>query len=113
MENKGKTYKIKESPIIWGTVGLIRAPQDFQSGPKLNIEKKSNIMKIYVYFKNGNVYEYEVASAEKAREHAEKIWTSGYRVKVGDRHEWFGPHYIDKICWDGLDDTYLGRKYGE
>jgi hypothetical protein len=66
---------------------------------------------MYVYFKNGNVYTYKVA--QKAREHAEKIWTTGYRVKVGNRHEWFGKHYIDKICWDGEDTTYLAEKYKE
>jgi hypothetical protein len=70
-------------------------------------------MNIYIYFKNGNVYSYEVESAEKAREHAEKIWSTGYRVRVGDRHEWFGPHYTDKIAWDGKDETYLAKKYDE
>lgn len=68
---------------------------------------------VYVYFKNGNVYTYKVDSAEKAREHAEKIWTTGYRVKVSNRHEWFGSHYIDKICWDGEDKTLLAAKYNE
>jgi len=67
-------------------------------------------MNIYIYFKNGNVFQYEVENAIKAREHAEKIWTTGYKVKVGDRHEWFGSHYIDKICWDE-DATYLAEKY--
>jgi len=71
------------------------------------------MIKMYIYFKNGNVYSYEVTSAEKAREHAEKIWSTGYRTKVEDRHEWFGPHYLDKICWDGQDVTYLAEKYGE
>lgn len=66
------------------------------------------MVKIYVYFKNGNVYTYEVDSAEKAMEHADKIWSKGYLVKVGSQHEWFGVHYIDKICWDGVYDTDLG-----
>ena len=70
-------------------------------------------MKMYIYFKNGNVFTYEIESAIKAREHAEKIWTTGYRVAVGSRHEWFGSHYIDKICWDGEDETYLAKKYSE
>jgi hypothetical protein len=68
---------------------------------------------IYIYFKNGNVFQYKVDSAEKAREHADKIWETGYRVNIGNRHEWFGKHYIDKICWDGIDDTYLAKKYDE
>lgn len=69
------------------------------------------MINIFVYFKNGNVFKYEVESAEKAREHADKIWTTGFRWKINNRHEWFGSHYIDKICWDGEDNTYLAEKY--
>jgi hypothetical protein len=69
-------------------------------------------MKMYIYFKNGNVYQYDVDSAEKAREHAEKIWTTGYRCKDGNSHVWYGTHYIDKIKWDE-DETYLAKKYDE
>ena len=68
-------------------------------------------MEIYIYFKNGNVFHYEVESAEKAREHADKIWSGGYRHLNGNKNEWFGPHYIDKIVWEGNDDTYLAQKY--
>jgi hypothetical protein len=71
------------------------------------------MINIYIYFKNGNMFQYKVESAIKAREHAEKIFTTGYRVMVGNRHEWFGPHYIDKICWDGVDETPLAVKYSE
>lgn len=71
------------------------------------------MIKMYIYFKNGNVFTYDVDSAIKAREHADKIWTSGYRVEIGTRHEWFGPHYIDKIVWDGPDTTPLASKYKE
>lgn len=56
--------------------------------------------KMYVYFKNGNVDIYDVISVEKAREHAENIWKRGYRMRIGNRMEWFNPDYIDKICWD-------------
>lgn len=65
---------------------------------------------VYIYFKNGNVHTYKVENQFKAREHAEKIWTTGFRAKVGSRMEWFGPHYIDKICWDWEED-YLAKKY--
>lgn len=54
---------------------------------------------INVYLKNGNVFSYTVTSAIEAGEHAEKIWSTGFRTKIGDRTEWFGPHYIDKITW--------------
>ena len=71
------------------------------------------MIKMYIYFKNGNVDTYEVAGVFKAREHAEKIWTHGYRMLVDFRMEWFGPHYIDKICWDVnvCNKDYLNNKY--
>lgn len=65
---------------------------------------------MYVYLKNGNVDVYEVENQWKAREHAEKIWCGGYRGVVGSRMEWFGPHYIDKVCWD-IEHDYLTDKY--
>jgi hypothetical protein len=71
---------------------------------------KDNIS-VYVYFKNGNVDIYSVDDEWKAREHAEKIWSSGYRMRVGLRMEWFGPHWIDKICWDAPNGDYLQNKY--
>lgn len=58
------------------------------------------MIKVYVYFKNGNVDIYEVESAVKAREHADNIWLRGYKMRIGTRMEWFNPDYIDKICWD-------------
>jgi len=75
--------------------------------------KKIEKITMYVYFKNGNVFTYEVDNAIKAREHADKIWTTGFRINIDGRHEWFGTHYLDKICWDGIDDTYLAGKYKE
>ena len=69
---------------------------------------------ITVYFKNGNAYPYQVANAAKAREHADKIWATGYRVKTEPNvHTWYGPHYIDKITWEGDDETLLAKKYDE
>jgi len=32
-------------------------------------------------------------------------------MRVGDRMEWFGPHWIDKICWDMTSEDYLSKKY--
>ena len=75
-------------------------------------DKKEEMMKILIYFVNGNVYGSEVESAEKAREHAGNIFKTGYRVKTGNSHTWFGPHYVDKIVWKH-DETYLAGKYKE
>jgi hypothetical protein len=73
--------------------------------------KQQTNVTIYVYFKNGNVYTYEVEDQWKAREHADKIREFGFRARVGDRLEWFGPHYVDKICWDIVEEDYLSDKY--
>ena len=78
-------------------------------GQKKDWRKK--MIKVYVYFVNGNVDIYEVESEWKAREHAEKIFNTGYRMRVGDRMEWFGAHFIDKICWDTPNEDYLSAKY--
>lgn len=72
---------------------------------------KQETITVYVYLTNGNVDKYTVESAWKAREHAEKIMRLGYRMRVGSRMEWFGAHYIDKVCWDIGDGDYLGHKY--
>lgn len=69
------------------------------------------MIKMFIYFKNGNVHVYEVDNVWKAREHAEKIWTTGYRMRVGKRMEWYGSHWIDKICWDAPEGDYLSEKY--
>lgn len=69
------------------------------------------MINVYVYLKNGNVDIYPVENEWKAREHAEKIWSTGYRMIVGKRMEWFGSHWIDKICWDCTTKDYLSDKY--
>lgn len=72
---------------------------------------KEPTVKIYVYFKNGNVYTYTVEGQWKAREHADKIMNFGFRANIGSRLEWFGTHYIDKVCWDNVNGDYLSNKY--
>jgi hypothetical protein len=73
----------------------------------------TNKVQMYIYFKNGNVFTYFVEDQKKAREHAAKIWESGYRTVIEQRMEWFGPGYIDKICWDVQENDFLGNKYTE
>jgi len=69
------------------------------------------MIKIYVYLKSGVVDVYFVESVSKAREHAWQIWHGGYRMRIKDRIEWFGPHWIDKICWDMSEEDYLSEKF--
>lgn len=69
------------------------------------------MIKLYVYLIDGNVSIYSVENEWKAREHAEKIWSSGLRVEIKNRIEWLNPKYIDKICWDIKKADYLNKKY--
>ena len=57
---------------------------------------------LYVYFKDGRVFSYEVADSKKAREHMAKIRESGYRHFEESTQclEWYLPHYIDKMKYE-------------
>lgn len=57
-------------------------------------------VKISIYVDNGNVFQYEVATEAKAREHAAAIIATGYRSVQGDSPNtltWFPPHKINKV----------------
>jgi hypothetical protein len=56
--------------------------------------------KILVYIDTGNVFEYEVPTEAKGREHAAAIVATGYRsVNVEDETTmtWYPPHRITKV----------------
>ncbi len=59
--------------------------------------------KISVYLDDGRVFEYDVATAEKGREHASKIIRYGYRhtPEETDELEWYPPARIDKVKVSG------------
>ena len=64
-------------------------------------------MRILTYVEGGMVYEYEVDSAEKAREHASEIIRTGYRHNDGAGYfvHW-PPHRIIKVkVIDGVIPT--------
>ena len=68
----------------------------------------ANKIKLSVYLVNGNVYEYEVASQDKAREHSAAIVATGYRscdnddpTKAGTLTHW-PPHAILKVVATGV-----------
>lgn len=62
---------------------------------------------ISVYVDYGAVYEYEVSSVAKAREHADAIIKKGFRCTVegSDDLVWIPPHRIDKIVAPGAGET--------
>jgi hypothetical protein len=69
--------------------------------------------KISVYLDDGRVFEYEVASPEKAREHSHAIALTGYRHTVDGTLEHYPPHRISKIkCSGGVDTSYPDRVRG-
>lgn len=64
--------------------------------------------KISVYLDTGVVYEYEVESAIKGREHAYEIISSGYRHTTNSNDlEWFPPHRIKKVKVIGGGESSL------
>lgn len=58
-------------------------------------------MKLQVYLDDGRVFEYECGSAEKVREHAFAIVSSGYRHCVDGLFEHYPPHRIMKVKAEG------------
>ena len=70
---------------------------------------------ISVYFKTGQVFQYDVLDSFKAREHMSKIWEHGYRSadESGTELVWYGPHWIDKIkCSPAPSTNYPDLKSG-
>jgi len=71
---------------------------------------------IYVYFKSGQVFHYDIEAsdieelASKAREHEYKIITTGFRHSGGkNEHTWYLPHWIDKVKVIGIDVKSIYR----
>lgn len=68
---------------------------------------------IQVYLDDGRVYGYEVDSAEKVREHTQKIAIQGYRRYDMETETWevYPAHRIDKIKGIGgkMDVPYLDK----
>lgn len=60
---------------------------------------------IRVYLDDGRVFEYDVASHDKAREHAHAIASTGYRHNDGTTFEVYPPHRISKIKVSGSIPT--------
>ena len=65
---------------------------------------------VSVYLNTGVVYEYQVDSTTKGREHAAAIIATGYRHTSQDSEdlEWFPPHRIEKLTVSGAGE---GSRY--
>jgi len=68
---------------------------------------------VQVYLDDGRVFEYDVPSASKVREHAFAIISTGYRScsKEGV-FEHFPPHRISKVKSTGITTSYPDRERG-
>jgi hypothetical protein len=63
-----------------------------------------------VYMQDGRVFEYDVESGAKAREHAHRIITTGWRNVTNGIMEYYPVHQVLKVTWDYEEDL-LGQKY--
>ncbi len=68
---------------------------------------------IQVYLDDGRVFEYDVASEEKVREHSHAIVTNGYRHNDGKIFEHYPPHRILKVkCAQPVSTLYPDKVRG-
>ena len=67
---------------------------------------------VSVFMDSGVVFEYDVSTPMKGREHAHSIITGGYRANVDGTNdlEWFPPHRILKVRVSG---GAVGSKYSD
>jgi len=57
--------------------------------------------RVYVYCKDGKIFNFTATSEEDSRNQASVIWENGYIVNTenSDLIEWLSPDNINKICW--------------
>lgn len=68
---------------------------------------------IQVYIDNGIIFEYDVESETKVREHADAIIKGGYRHNDGKIFEHYRPHRILKVkCSQPITTNYPDRYSG-
>jgi hypothetical protein len=65
---------------------------------------------VNVYMQDGRVFKYQVSDGAKAREHAHRIITTGWRNVTDGVMEYYPVHQVLKVTWDYEEDE-LGTKY--
>ena len=65
---------------------------------------------VNVYMQDGRVFGYDVSNSTKAREHAHRIITNGWRNVTDGVMEYYPIHQVLKVTFDYTAD-YLGDKY--
>jgi len=66
--------------------------------------------KISVYLQDGRVLNYDVADGQKAREHAHRIVTQGWRNVANGVMEYYPTHQVLKVTFEDPKDA-LSAKY--
>lgn len=61
---------------------------------------------IQVYLDDGRVFEYNVGSPDKVREHCSAIISTGYRHNDGEVFEHYPPHRILKVKSSNIPTMY-------
>lgn len=67
---------------------------------------------VSVYIDDGRVFEYEVDSEDKVREHASAIISGGYRHNDGKVFEHYPPHRILKVKSYNIPTMYTDTVRG-
>ena len=65
---------------------------------------------INVYMQDGRVFSYDVEDSIKAREHAHRIITEGWRNVVNGVMEYYPVHQLVKVTFKAPDDM-MAKKY--
>jgi len=68
------------------------------------------VTKVSVYMDDGRVFTYEVSDSVKAREHAHRIITTGWRNAVNGVMEYYPVHQVLKVTFEDPKDT-MSDKY--
>ena len=64
------------------------------------------MFELFIYLDDGRIFSYEVESAEKVREHASAIISTGYRHNDGVIFEHYPPHRILKVKSKNIPTKY-------
>jgi hypothetical protein len=89
------------SPVSSLYAGFLR-----RTKPMSESESHNQKFTIQIYVDHGVVYEYEVDSPEKVREHASAIVETGYRHNDGSTFVHYPPHRIVKVKCDAPIPTH-------
>lgn len=68
------------------------------------------MVEVSVYMQDGRVFKYNVEDSIKAREHAHRIITTGWRNAVNGVMEYYPVHQILKVTFPDPKDI-LSQKY--